>query len=44
MSKGRTSLDAASVGPTAIFFGNPGDPIELLTFTESGGWAGASTA
>ena len=34
LSKGRTALDAASVGNTAIFFGGPGDPVELLSFNE----------
>ena len=29
---GRTTMNAASAGSTAVFFGGPADPVDLFTF------------
>ena len=31
---GRTAMASSSFGNTAVFFGGPGDPVDLFTFAE----------
>eukprot|EP01052_Picozoa_sp_SAG31_P038823 SAG31_NODE_5260_length_2645_cov_1.747054_2_plen_275_part_00 len=34
LQAGRTTMNAASIGLTAVFFGGPNDPVDLFTFAE----------